>query len=370
MHLSVGIMMVTWQDNMYIYTNYKTNPRLQWHKDTIRLALPFIAEPSRPVNRPPRTMIRDESRKLAVSLPLRPVLRRLIVVFERPSCGSAAALEFLMETFAPVTAQMAGTSDGNGVKETAKWGFAVDKWCVWGWWAGLCRLDCVFDAVFVGEAAAVFPVHFVLVSWHAAAIAVRKSRQLVIDASVPSNLLYDAHIVLAFVPKDLIVARAFRPLCLQNHTARRSIVVCLLKHIARFRNFSFGRFFAVSVDVGLQGPLIDVMIGVDGIALLVVALIFIPDLAHDKRFDPESRIHSRIVRVDRAAVLKVASTFFGNVASVHHDIKPRHTAMFADDSIFTVPFDGYVHVNKFGVVSATSQLACRTVNVVEVFLGC
>lgn len=64
------------------------------------------------------------------------------------------------------------------------------------------------------------------------------------------------------------------------------------------------------------------MVGVDGVAFLVITVISIPDLTHDERFDPESRIHSRVVRVDRAAVLKVASTFFGNVASVHHDIKP------------------------------------------------
>lgn len=196
-------------------------------------------------------MTRDECRKLALSLPLRPILRRLIVVLEPPSRGSAAILEFLVKTFAPVTAQMAGTRDGNGVKETTEGGFAVAERCVWGCWAGLCRLDCVFDAVLVCEAASVFPVHFVLISWHAAAIAVREPRQLVIDASVPSNLLYDAHIVLTLVPEDLIVARSIRPFCLQCHTTGRSVAVCLLKHMARFSNLNFGTLFAVSVDIGL-----------------------------------------------------------------------------------------------------------------------
>lgn len=42
--------------------------------------------------------------------------------------------------------------------------------------------------------------------------------------------------------------------------------------------------------------------------------------------------------------------------------------MFADDSIVTVPFDGYVHVVEARVVGATGHLTCRTVNVVEIFI--
>jgi len=183
------------------------------------------------------------------------------------------------------------------------------------------------------------------------------------------DLPQDSHVVLALFPEDLIIAWARGPLRCQYHSIGRAIVERLCEDRAGFGDFLLGRFCTVGTDIGLERSVIEVIVAVNGITFLVVAGVSVPDPSHDERLDFESCIDGRIIRIDCTAVLEVASAIRWDVTAVHHDVEPRHAAMFADDAIVTVPLDGYIHVVESSVVRAAGKLAFGAVHIAEVWLN-
>lgn len=134
----------------------------------------------------------------------------------------------LGQSCAFVTIQEAAAGDGDGVVAPGEvyGGLAGAEGAGRGRGPGLCGRDRVENVVIVGYAAAVLPVHLVVVVWEAAAVAAMESDAAGAGAR-DTNVPYHAHVVLALVLEDFVVALALGPLGRQLDSVWRAVVVHL-----------------------------------------------------------------------------------------------------------------------------------------------
>jgi hypothetical protein len=106
-------------------------------------------------------------------MPLRAITLRLIVIVKLPLRDKPALSHSLAQRSLRVAICPSSAGDlPRVVEQDLGFGLACPLWRD-GWrWAGLGWLDGILDFVFVGHAAAVLPVHWVVVAGEAAAITV------------------------------------------------------------------------------------------------------------------------------------------------------------------------------------------------------
>jgi hypothetical protein len=116
------------------------------------------------------TMIRHENRQRATTPPLRSVRLRLVVVLELESCYSSTTPHVAFNSRPSIA--LRETSAGNLPRPVRRpvVGFAMALRATGRWRTRLCWGDGVFDRVVVGDAAAVFPIHGVVVIWETAVV--------------------------------------------------------------------------------------------------------------------------------------------------------------------------------------------------------